>query len=146
MAWYVFKDLSQLRGSGAFWNVGEVGGGLISHSAMRVPRLKFPKMPSALFVGTSKPLQSSQCQVCLQSICDNATVGSCCSCPASWCFLGSSWAIWGHTIFHFDVADAAGNVAYDIVDTNMWGGGGGDCAPGNFCFRGLRPPAQDTYL
>ena len=43
-----------------------------------------------------------------------------------------------------DVADATGNVAYDIVDTNM--GGGGDCAPGNFCFGGLRPPAQDTYL
>ena len=42
-----------------------------------------------------------------------------------------------------DVADATGNVAYDIVDTNM---GGGDCAPGNFCFGGLRPPAQDTYL
>ena len=44
-----------------------------------------------------------------------------------------------------DVADATGNVAYDVVDTNM-GGGGGDCAPGNFCFGGLRPPAQDTYL
>ena len=43
-----------------------------------------------------------------------------------------------------DVADADGNVAYDIFDTNMWGGG--DCAPGNFCFGGLRPPAQDTYL
>ena len=43
-------------------------------------------------------LQSSQCQVCLQSICDNATVGSCCGCPASWCFLGSSWVFWGHTM------------------------------------------------
>ena len=89
-------------------------------------------------------LQSSQCQVCLQSICDNPTVGSCCSCPASWCFLGSSWVIWGHTIFRFDVADATGNVAL----TPIWGGGGGerDCAPGYFCFGGLRPPAQDTYL
>ena len=45
-----------------------------------------------------------------------------------------------------DVADAAGNVAYDIFDTNMLGGGGGDCAPGNFCFGGIGPPAQDTYL
>ena len=24
-----------------------------------------------------------------------------------------------------DVADATGNVAYDIFDTNIWGGGGG---------------------
>ena len=47
---------------------------------------------------------------------------------------------------HSDVADATGNVTYDIFDTNMWVGGGGDCAPGNFCFGGLRPPAQYTYL
>ena len=46
---------------------------------------------------------------------------------------------------HSDVADATGNVTYDIFDTNKWGGGG-DCAPGNFCLGGLRPPAQDTYL
>ena len=26
------------------------------------------------------------------------------------------------------------------------GGGGGDGAPGNFCFGGIGPPAQDTYL
>ena len=26
------------------------------------------------------------------------------------------------------------------------GGGGGDCALGNFCFGGTGPPAQDTYL
>ena len=44
-----------------------------------------------------------------------------------------------------DVADATSNVAYDIFDTNMWGGGG-DCALGNFCFGGIGPPAQDTYL
>ena len=31
-----------------------------------------------------------------------------------------------------------------LTPTN--GGGGGDCAPGNFCLGGLRPPAQDTYL
>ena len=74
-------------------------------------------------------LQSSQCQVCLQSICDNATVGSCCSCPASWCFLGSSWVICEHTIFRFNVADATGNVAYDIVDTNIGGEGGGETVP-----------------
>ena len=47
-----------------------------------------------------------------------------------------------------DVADATGNVAYDIFDTNMWGGGGGwgDGALGNFCFGGIGSPAQDTYL
>ena len=28
-----------------------------------------------------------------------------------------------------DVADATGNVAYDIFDTNMWGGGGGETVP-----------------
>ena len=43
-------------------------------------------------------LQSSQCQVCLQSIYDNATVGSCSGGPASWCFSDSSWVIWGHTM------------------------------------------------
>ena len=43
-----------------------------------------------------------------------------------------------------DVADATGNVTYDIFDTNKWGGG--DCAPGNFCLGGLGPLAQDTYL
>ena len=46
-----------------------------------------------------------------------------------------------------DVTDAIGNVASDIFDTNIWGGGGWeDCVPGNFCFGRLRPPAQDTYL
>ena len=33
--------------------------------------------------------QSSQCLVCLLSICDNASVGSCSGGPASLCFLGS---------------------------------------------------------
>ena len=34
-----------------------------------------------------------------------------------------------------------------IFLTPAYGGRGcGDCAPGNFCFGGLRPPAQDTYL
>ena len=45
-----------------------------------------------------------------------------------------------------DVADATRDVTYDIVDTNMWGGGGGGWALGNFFFGGIRPPAQDTYL
>lgn len=42
-----------------------------------------------------------------------------------------------------DVAVAAGNVAYDIFDTNMWGG---TVPQSIFVSGGLRPPAQDTYL
>ena len=34
-----------------------------------------------------------------------------------------------------DVADATSNVAYDIFDTNMWGGGGGP-GPGPLFFWG----------
>ena len=33
-----------------------------------------------------------------------------------------------------DVADATGNVAYDVVDTNMGGGGGGRLCPWQFLF------------
>ena len=96
MAWYVFKDLSQLAGSGAFWN--EVGGGEGPSLTQPYPYSNFPKCPLHCSLAKHTTLQSSQCQVCLQSICDNATVGSCCGCPASWCFLGSSWVIWGHTM------------------------------------------------
>ena len=39
------------RGGGAFWKVG--GGGLIFHSAISIPLLKFSKMRFALFIGTS---------------------------------------------------------------------------------------------
>ena len=39
-------------------------------------------------------LQSSQCQVCPQSICVNASVGSCSGGTASWCFT----CIWRRTL------------------------------------------------
>ena len=94
MAWYVFKDLSQLRGSGACWNEGVGGGG---------PHLSLSHTPTQIFQNAlcivhwhkQTSLQSARGLVCLQSICDNATVGSCSGGPASWCFLGSSWVIWG---------------------------------------------------
>ena len=95
MAWYVFKVLSQLRGSGAFWNEG--GGG--AHLSLSpTPTQIFQNALCIVHWHNQTSLQSSQCQVCLQSIYDNATVGSCSGCPASWCFLGSSWVIWGHTM------------------------------------------------
>ena len=64
----------------------ECGGGLIFHSAIHIPLLKFFKIPFALFV---RHKQSSQCLVCPLSICDNASVGSSSGGPASLCFLGS---------------------------------------------------------
>ena len=75
-------------------------------------------------------LQSSQCQVCLQSICDNATVGSCCGCPASWCFLGSSWVFWGHTMCALmSLMPLVMSLTIFLTPTN---GGGGRLCPRYF--------------
>ena len=109
------------------------GEGLIPHSA--IPLLKFSKMPFVLFFGTSKPLlQSSECQVCLQSICDNATVGSCSGGPASWCFLGSSWVIYGHTMcILMLLMPPVMSLMIFLTPTCGWEGGGGLC-PRQFLF------------
>ena len=37
---------------------------------------------------------------------------------------------------HSDVADATGNVTYDIFDTNMWVGGGGTVPQAIFVLEG----------
>ena len=62
----------------------ECGGGLIFHSAIRIPLSNFSKYPLHYLLA-----QASQCLVCPLSICDNASVGSCSGGPASLCFLGS---------------------------------------------------------
>ena len=52
---------ASFRGGEVFLNLGlwGGGGGLIFHSAMCLPLFKFPNMPFALFIGTSKPFCNS---------------------------------------------------------------------------------------
>ena len=88
-------------GGGAFWTWGKGrGGALISQLAIRIPLLKFSKMPLALLIGTNNLHSVCPFTVSNVSVIDLwqlAPVGRSLSSgdPASSCFFGSSWVVWG---------------------------------------------------
>ena len=80
--------------------------------------------------------QSSQCLVCLLSICDNASVGSCSGGPASLCFLGSpvvlelpegrKYALMSQVLSNTSVKVFFGTkTSLRPPNFFFWGGGGG---------------------
>ena len=84
----------------SFLNVGEgERGALISQLAIRIPLLKFSKMPFALLIGTSNLHSVCPFTVSNVSVIDLwqlAPVGRSLSSgdPASSCLFGSSWVVW----------------------------------------------------
>ena len=99
----------------------EMWGSCSSAQPCAYPYTNFPKCPLT-------SLQPSQCIVCQLSICGNASVGSCSGSPASWCFLGSSWVVWGQKMCSLKslMSLVLSNTSVKALPVQIfvWGGGG----------------------
>ena len=76
-------------------SVLKCGGAVLPLSHVHTPTQIFQNALCIVRWRKQTSLQPSQCIVCQLSICGNASVGSCSGSPAPWCFLGSSWVVWG---------------------------------------------------
>ena len=108
------------------------GGAVLPLSHVHTPTQIFQNALCIVHWRKQTSLQPSQCIVCQLSICGNASVGSCSGSPASWCFLGSSWVVWGQKMCSLKSlmslvlsnTSVKASVKALPVQIFVWGGGG----------------------